>query len=53
MDLTLTVKQKAIRKLAHQFVENELAPIAREIDAEWHFPREVIVVKRDVRSEIA
>ena len=43
MDLTLTVKQKAIRKMARQFAENELAPIAREIDAERHFPREVIV----------
>ena len=53
MDLTLTVKQKAIRKMARQFAENELAPIAREIDAERRFPWEVIVVKGDIRSEIA
>ena len=52
MDLTLTVKQKAIRKMARQFAENELAPIAREIDAERRFPWEVIVVKGYVRSEL-
>jgi len=53
VDLTLTVKQEAIRKMARQFAENELAPIAREIDAERRFPWEVIVVKGDIRSEIA
>ena len=42
MDLTLTLKQKAIRKMARQFAENELAPISREIDAERRFPWEVI-----------
>lgn len=42
MDLTLTLKQKAIRKMARQFAENELAPIAREIDAERRFPWEII-----------
>jgi len=42
VDLTLTLKQKAIRKMARQFAENELAPIAREIDAERRFPWEVI-----------
>ncbi len=42
MDLTLTLKQKAIRNMARKFAENELAPIAREIDAERRFPWEVI-----------
>lgn len=42
MDFTLTLKQKAIRKMARQFAESELAPIAREIDAERRFPWEVI-----------
>lgn len=38
----MTLKQKAIRKMARQFAESELAPIAREIDAERRFPWEVI-----------
>ncbi len=42
MDLTLTLKQKAIRKMVRQFTESELAPIAREIDADRRFPWEVI-----------
>jgi len=42
VDFTLTLKQKAIRKMARQFAESELAPIAREIDAERRFPWEVI-----------
>jgi alkylation response protein AidB-like acyl-CoA dehydrogenase len=42
VDLTLTMKQKAVRKMARQFAEGELAPIAREIDAERRFPWEVI-----------
>ena len=42
MDFTLTLQQRAIRKMTRQFAESELAPIAREIDAERRFPWEVI-----------
>jgi alkylation response protein AidB-like acyl-CoA dehydrogenase len=42
VDFTETLKQKAVRKMARQFAEAELAPIAREIDEERRFPWEVV-----------
>lgn len=42
MDFTLSIQQKQIRRMARQFAEAELAPIAKEIDEEGRFPWEVV-----------
>ena len=42
MDLTLSLKQKQIRRVARQFAKAELAPIAKEIDEEGRFPWEAV-----------
>ena len=42
MDLTLSIKQKQIRRMARQFAKAELAPIAKEIDEERRFPWEAV-----------
>lgn len=42
MDFTLSMEQRLIRKIARQFAEAELTPIAKEIDEEGRFPWEVI-----------
>ncbi len=41
MDFTLTTEQQMIRDLCKNFVKNEIAPIAEEMDATGHFPYEV------------
>lgn len=42
MDLELTEEQKAIRDLARDFAEKEIAPIAARIDETGEFPRETV-----------
>jgi len=42
LDLTLSLKQKQIRRVARQFAKAELAPIAKEIDEEGRFPWEAV-----------
>ncbi len=42
MDLTLSIKQKQLRRVARQFAKTELAPIAKEIDEEGRFPWEAV-----------
>lgn len=42
LDFSLSIKQKQIRQMARQFAQIELAPIAKEIDAEARFPWEVV-----------
>ena len=42
MDLTLSIKQKQLRRMARQFAKAELAPIAKEIDEEGRFPWEAV-----------
>ncbi|MCX8116528.1 MAG: acyl-CoA dehydrogenase family protein [Desulfobacterota bacterium] len=41
MDFTLTTEQQMIRDLCRNFVKNEVAPIAEEMDATGQFPYEV------------
>ena len=40
MDFSLTKEQEMLKKLAAQFAEEELEPVAAEIDAEHRFPTE-------------
>jgi alkylation response protein AidB-like acyl-CoA dehydrogenase len=42
MDLTLSIRQKQIKRMARQFAKLELAPIAKEIDEEGRFPWEAV-----------
>ena len=42
LDLTLSIQQKQIRRMARQFAKAELAPIAKAIDEERRFPWEVV-----------
>jgi len=41
MDFTLSTEQQMIRDLCKNFVKNEIAPIAEEMDESGHFPYEV------------
>lgn len=41
MDSTLSTEQQMIRYLCKDFVKNEIAPIAEEMDETGHFPCEV------------
>lgn len=40
MDFSLTREQEMLKKLAQQFAENELEPVAEEVDREHYFPAE-------------
>ncbi len=42
MDFNLTKEQELIKQLMHDFAENEVKPLAAEIDAEERFPRETV-----------
>jgi alkylation response protein AidB-like acyl-CoA dehydrogenase len=42
LDFTLSIQQKQIRRMARQFAETVLAPIAKEIDEEGRFPWEAV-----------
>lgn len=41
-DFELTEEQRLVRKMARDFAEKEIKPIAKKIDAEHHFPAELI-----------
>jgi alkylation response protein AidB-like acyl-CoA dehydrogenase len=41
MDFSLSEEQEQIQQLAKEFAENELAPIATEVDQTGDFPREI------------
>ena len=40
MNLALTEEQKLLQRTVREFAENEVKPLAREIDETGHFPRE-------------
>ena len=42
MDLTYSIQQKQMRRMAQQFARTELAPLAKEIDEEGRFPWEAV-----------
>jgi alkylation response protein AidB-like acyl-CoA dehydrogenase len=42
LNFSLSVQQKQIRRMAHQFAKAELASIAKEIDEEGRFPWEAV-----------
>jgi len=47
MDFALTDEQRMISGLAREFARNEIAPVARELDREARFPREIIGKARE------
>jgi len=42
MNFNLTKEQEMVRKLMREFAENEVKPIAAEVDEEGRFPRETV-----------
>ncbi len=42
MELSLSIKQKQIKKIARDFANHELSPIAKSIDEERRFPWEIV-----------
>ena len=42
MDFTLSKKHEMARQLFKDFAENEVKPLAQEIDEEHRFPRETV-----------
>ena len=40
MNLELNEEQKLLQRTVREFAENEVKPLAREIDETGHFPRE-------------
>jgi alkylation response protein AidB-like acyl-CoA dehydrogenase len=42
LDFTLSIQQRQIRRMARQFAQAELAPVAKEIDDEARFPWEIV-----------
>ncbi len=42
MDFNLSKEQELIRQLVHDFAENEVKPLAAEIDEQERFPRETV-----------
>lgn len=42
MDFTLSTEQEALRELAHSFAENEIRPVAAELDRTATFPWEIV-----------
>ena len=47
MDFALTDEQRMISDLAREFARNEIAPVAKELDREARFPREIIGKARE------
>ena len=41
MDFTLTKELQMLRKMYRDFAENEVKPLAQEIDEEERFPKEI------------
>ena len=42
MNFDLTDEQRAIQRLARDFAQNEVAPVAEELDREKRFPYEIV-----------
>ncbi len=42
MDLNLTDEQRAVREMARDFAEREVAPLAKELDRTGRFPKELV-----------
>ena len=42
MDFTLSKEHEMARKLFHDFAENEVKPLAQEVDETEHFPEETV-----------
>ncbi len=42
MDLNLTEEQRAVREMARDFAQQEVAPLARELDRTARFPKELV-----------
>jgi len=42
LDFTLAEQQRNIRDMAHDFVENEIRPVAWEYDRDATWPQEII-----------
>ena len=51
MDFTLSKKHEMARQLFKDFAENEVKPLAQEIDEEHRFPRETRSEERRVGKE--
>ena len=43
MDFHLTREQEMVRKMYREFAENEVKPLAEELDEEERFPLETVV----------
>src|SRR5215218_514679 len=42
MDFELSDEQQNIRRLVHDFADNEVRPVAEELDSEKRFPYEIV-----------
>ena len=42
MDFTLSKQQAMVQKMYKEFVENEVKPLAKKVDAEEYFPKETV-----------
>ena len=41
MDFTLSKQQAMVQKMYKEFAENEVKPLAKKVDAEEYFPKEI------------
>lgn len=48
VDFSLTDEQIMLRRMAHDFAEKEILPVAEELDQEARFPTEIIAKAREV-----
>ncbi|HEC24386.1 MAG TPA: acyl-CoA dehydrogenase [Chloroflexi bacterium] len=48
IDFALTDEQLMLRRMAHDFAEKEIVPVAEELDREAKFPHEIIAKAREV-----
>ena len=42
MDFTLSKQQQMVQKMYREFAENEVKPLAKKVDAEEYFPKEIV-----------
>ena len=52
MDFTLSKQQQMVQKMYKEFAENEVKPLAKKVDAEEYFPKEVGGAGGDVLSYV-
>ena len=50
MDFTLSKEHEMARKLFHDFAENEVKPLAQEVDETEHFPEKPLKRCRSLAS---